>query len=123
MLDPRAAAHRPSRAVLHVERKAEPRAFVCRELDEIVPLLAQTPDLLARARPPAAELAVEKLNAADSRRLDRLEICREPFARDVAADEVKPRLRSMIAPRLEKCSPRERRRRKNGGSGENLFHV
>ncbi len=90
--DPGAAAHRPARAVLHLVGQTARRAAIGGVTDEVVPVRAEAGDLRRDARPGSAELAVEELDAADARGLHRVQVGVEPGLRDVAANQVEPRL-------------------------------
>ena len=57
-----------------------------------VPPRTERRNLRIDTRPGAAELAVEKLHPGNARPGDRLEILRDSLGRDIAANEVEPRL-------------------------------
>ena len=95
--NPGASAHRPARAVLHLE--GEPLAVALRlgEFDEVRPLLAQAGNRLGDAR------------------LERRDVRGASFRRRLPADNVKPRLRRTSALRI----PDFRRRRESNRQAQN----
>ena len=99
--DPRAAAHRPSRAVLHLEGKPPLRAALGGMAYHVVPFRAEALDLRLYAGPLAvADLPVEELDARDARIAQSVEIGVEPGFRHVPADQVEPRLGTMFLRRI-----------------------
>ena len=96
--DPRAATHRPARTILHLERHAKPCALVCGMHHEIVPLCAQTRNLFGDAIPSLclSVLAVEELDAAEARILERLQVCRQPRLGHIAANDMEPCFRATV---------------------------
>ena len=99
--DPRAAAHRPSRAVLHLEGEPPLRAALGGMAYHVVPFRAEALDLLLYAGPLAvADLPVEELDARDAHIAQSVEIGVEPGFRHVPADQVEPRLGTMLLGRI-----------------------
>ena len=91
-LDPRATRHCPAWAVLHSERESQTLTLLGGVLNGIVPLLAQTGNILTRFGPLATKLTVKEVDTLNSRSSNRLQIGSYTLQRHIATDEVKPRL-------------------------------
>ena len=122
--NPRPAAHRPSGAVLHLERQPQPRAFVGGVCDEAVPFLAQAryllPDPVPRPRLPV--LPVEERDAAEARRLYRFKVGGQPRLGRIATDDVEPRLWAAIFDIYGKRRTADRQN-EHDNDAENTHHA
>ena len=96
--DPRATAHRPTGAILHFKLEPQPRTFLRGMAYDLIPFRAQARNALRCPRPfgVLSNLPVKELNTAKSSIGQSFQVSRQPFFRNVAADQMKPCLRSTI---------------------------
>ena len=91
-LNPRTARHRPTSTVLHRESQPKAATLLGCMLYGLVPVLAQTLNILGRCRPLTTKLTVKELNARDASPSDSLQVGRNTLVRYISTDIMEPRL-------------------------------